>query len=106
LFLWYALKKLGVEGLKNRYLDSLEVAEYCEKRLKEIGIAAWRNPSALTVVFPKTFDEIKLKWQLATEGDISHIICMPNVTKEQIDHLIHDIENCKETPEEAFEFVF
>jgi histidine decarboxylase len=106
LFLWYALKKLGVEGLKNRYLDSLEVAEYCEKRLKKIGIAAWRNPSALTVVFPKTFDEIKLKWQLATEGDISHIICMPNVTKEQIDHLIHDIESCKETPEEAFEFVF
>lgn len=106
LFLWFALKKLGINGLRNRYLHSLEIAEYCERRLKEIGIAAWRNPNAITVVFPKTSDEIKLKWQLATEGDVSHIICMPNVTKEQIDHLIHDMENCVENKEEAFEFSF
>lgn len=106
LFLWYALKKLNVQGLKERYLKSLEVAEYCEERLKEIGVAAWRNPNAITVVFPKTSNEIKLKWQLATEGDIAHVICMPNVTKEQIDALVEDMKNCKEVNEEIFELSF
>lgn len=106
LFLWYALKKLNVDGLRKRYLHSLEVAEYCEQRLKEIGVDAWRNPNAITVVFPKTSNEIKLKWQLATEGDIAHIICMPNVTKEQIDHFIDDMKNCTEVKEEIFELSF
>lgn len=106
LFLWYALKKLNVDGLKKRYLHSLEVAEYCEQRLNEIGVDAWRNPNAITVVFPKTSNEIKLKWQLATEGDIAHIICMPNVTKEQIDHFIDDMKNCTEVKEEIFELSF
>lgn len=106
LFLWYALKKLNVDGLRKRYLHSLEVAEYCEQRLKEIGVDAWRNLNAITVVFPKTSNEIKLKWQLATEGDIAHIICMPNVTKEQIDHFIDDMKNCTEVKEEIFELSF
>ncbi|OUL59860.1 histidine decarboxylase [Flavobacterium sp. AJR] len=106
LFLWYAIKKLGVEGLKKRYLHSLEVAEYCEQRLKTIGIPAWRNPNSITVIFPKTNEEIKLKWQLATQGDISHIICMPNVTIQQIDLFIYDIENCTENPDEMTEFTW
>ena len=96
LFLWYALKQLGVEGLQKRYLHSLSVAEYCEAELQKIGINAWRNPNAITVVLPKTPKSIKDKWQLATEGDISHVICMPNVTKTQIDEFIHDLKNCTE----------
>lgn len=107
LFLWYALKRLGIEGLKQRYLQSIDVAEYCENQLKAIGINAWRNPNAITVVLPKTSKSIKDKWQLATEGEISHVICMPNVTKTQIDELITDIKNCKETStEEEFYFDF
>ena len=106
LFLWYALKKMGVEGLRNRYLNSLVVAEYCETRLNEIGIPAWRNPSAITIVFPKVHDSIISKWQLATQETISHIICMPSVTKDQIDELISDIQNCVEVVKNDFEFAF
>ncbi len=106
LFLWYALKKLGVEGLRHRFLNSLEVAAYCEKRLNEIGIPAWRNPNAITVVFPKVHNSIIAKWQLATQETISHIICMPNVTKEQIDALILDIQNCVQEVKNDFEFAF
>jgi len=106
LFLWYALKQLGTKGLKARYQHSLEVAEYCKKRLNDIGVEAWSNPNAITVVLPKTPNDIKLKWQLATEGDISHIICMPNVTKEQIDEFIYDMANCETKLEEEFEFEF
>ena len=106
LFLWYALKKMGVEGLRNRYLNSLVVAEYCETRLNEIGIPAWRNPNAITVVFPKVADTVIAKWQLATQETISHIICMPSVTKDQIDELISDIQNCVEVVKNDFEFAF
>jgi histidine decarboxylase len=107
LFLWYALKQLGIKGLQKRYQDSLEVAEYCEKELKNIGIKAWRNPNAITVVLPKMPKSIKDKWQLATEGDIAHVICMPNVTKKQIDNFVNDVKNCSEpVVEDEFSFDF
>ncbi|NKI26424.1 histidine decarboxylase [Arenibacter sp. 6A1] len=106
LFLWYALKQLGEEGLRARYQHCLETAQYCLDQLHNIGIAAWRNPGAITVVLPKTPLEIKLKWQLATEDDISHIICMPNVSKAQIDEFVHDMKNTSPVEEEAFEFEF
>ena len=44
LFLWYALKKLGLEGMKARYQHGVEVAAYCEEKLKDMGVEAWRNP--------------------------------------------------------------
>lgn len=96
LFLWYALKQLGVEGLQKRYEHSLSIAEYCEAELQKIGVNAWRNPNAITVVLPKTPKSIKDKWQLATEGEVAHVICMPNVTKQQIDEFVNDLKNCNE----------
>lgn len=92
LFLWYAIRKLGVEGFKARALHSLDVASYCEKKLKEIGINAWRNPNSITVVFPEPEEAIRKKWQLASENGMSHIICMPNVTKKQIEEVVAEIE--------------
>lgn len=100
LFLWYAVKKMGREGLQKRYLKSLEIAKYCEDKLKENGIEAWRNPNAITVVFPKTSKKVKEKWQLATEDQISHIICMPNVSKQNIDDFVEDVKNSQNDVEE------
>jgi len=91
LFLWYAIRKYGVEGFKARIQHSLDVAAYCEERLKAIGIAAWRNLSSITVVFPEPDETVRKKWQLASEGGMSHIICMPNVTRQQIDEVVAEI---------------
>lgn len=91
LFLWYTIKKLGVKGLRARAMHCLQVADYAEKELQKIGIQAWRNPNAITVNFPEPPLQIRKKWQLAAEGGWSHIICMPNVSKEQIDELISEI---------------
>lgn len=88
LFLWYALKILGLEGLKERALHSLAVAAYAVERLNENGIPAWRNPNAITVVFPDPPASIRRKWQLASESGWSHVICMPNVSKEQVDEFV------------------
>jgi len=100
LFLWYALQKLGIEGLQKRYRHSEKIASYCVEKLTESGIKAWKNKGAITVVFPKVSDFVKNKWQLATEEDITHVICMPNVTKEQIDAFIKDMvkEEAEEKP--------
>ncbi len=95
IFLWYAIKKMGVEGLEKRYLHGLKTANYCKAELLKIGVEAWTNKGGITVVMPKVSDSIKAKWQLATD-DTSHIICMPNVTKEQIDEFICDLKKEKE----------
>ena len=97
VFLWYALKQMGREGLKARAENSLQLAAYTIQQLAEIGIKAWRNHNAITVVFPKPSKEVCVKWQLATEGEWSHIICMPGVTKETIDAFVGDIVEQLET---------
>lgn len=91
LFLWYTIKTLGVEGLKARAMHSLQVAAYTEAKLKAHQIQAWRNTNAITVVLPAVANAVKEKWQLASEAGFTHIICMPNVTTQQIDELIADI---------------
>ncbi len=91
LFLWYMIRKYGNKGLGQRVDHALETAAYAEKRLKEAGINAWRNPNAITVVFPDAGTRVKEKWQLATANGQTHLICMPNVTKAQIDEFIDDL---------------
>lgn len=93
LFLWYAIKKMGIEGLKKRYEHSLAMSDYCLEKLKSTGINAWKIPGAITVVFPKVTEDIKTKWQLATVDNVSHVVCMPNFSKTQIDHFIEDLKN-------------
>lgn len=91
LLLWHRLESLGIEGLRRRALSALENAEYAERKLKDAGIAAWRNPNAITVVFPKPPAPVRERWQLATQGEISHLIVMPGITKEQIDMFVEDL---------------
>lgn len=91
LMLWYRLEELGIEGIRKRLAHSLELAGYLERRLREASIDAWRNPNAITVVFPRASDAVRAKWQLATAGSISHVIVLPNVTREQIDAFADDL---------------
>lgn len=92
LLMWHAIRTLGREGLKQRIERSLATAAYAEAQFKQAGIEAWRNPQALTVVFPEPPREVRAKWQLASASGASHLICMPHVRPDQIDRLIRDIE--------------
>ncbi|HLZ89291.1 MAG TPA: histidine decarboxylase [Puia sp.] len=91
LFMWYAIKRFGIEGLRTRAINCLSLAEYTVSKLQSIGIPAWRNPSAITVVFPAPSAEIRQKWQIATENGLSHIICMPGLRKELIDEFVEEL---------------
>ncbi|MBT8099867.1 MAG: histidine decarboxylase [Gammaproteobacteria bacterium] len=91
LMLWSVLRSLGDEGLRERIDRSLATAAYAESRLQEVGVRAWRNPQAITVVFPTPAARVCNKWQLASSNGRSHVICMPHTTREQIDSLLADI---------------
>jgi histidine decarboxylase len=41
---------------------------------------------------PKPSNEICKKWQLATDNDIAHVICMPGVTREMLDKFVEDMK--------------
>jgi histidine decarboxylase len=97
LVLWHRIKTLGFEGLRRRADDALAVAAYAVQRLREAGVPAWRNENALTVVFPRVPDELRDKWQLATQGSISHFIAMPGITKDLVDALVEDLR-CSTLP--------
>lgn len=92
LFLWYTIAKLGVEGLRRRTLDCLDVAAYAESALRRVEPQVWRNPSALTVNIPKPDEALIKKWQLASGKEWAHIICMPGMQKTQIDTFVKDLE--------------
>jgi histidine decarboxylase len=91
LVLWYAIRSLGEEGIRRRLEKGMAVADYALERFRKAGIHARRNEAALTVVFPRPAQWVCTKWQLASSGDISHLICMPHVRREQIDGLLADI---------------
>jgi histidine decarboxylase len=91
LILWYAINALGKEGLRDTVLQCIEVAQYTVNRLQDIGVSAWRNPNAITVVLPTPREEICERWQLAVDGDIAHIITMPDITKEKIDEFMEEL---------------
>lgn len=93
LFLWSFIEKYGKEGLKRRVHESQELAAYTEQKLNALGVNAWRNKEALTVVFDKPSNKICEKYQLASEEAIAHIICVPGIKKERIDSLLFDLEN-------------
>jgi len=91
LILWYAIRALGHEGLRDRIQSALATAEYAQRQFLSAGIKAWRNPNALTVVFPSPGPEVREKWQLASSAGQSHLICMPHVTRQTVDAVLQDI---------------
>jgi histidine decarboxylase len=91
VFLWYAIYQMGRDGLKERAIKSLQLAEYTIQQFQHLGIKAWRNHNAITVVFPTPVKEVCIKWQLASENEWSHVICMPGLVRETIDLFMDDL---------------
>ena len=96
LILWYAIRTHGHEGFARWVAGCLEVADYAIKRFREIGMEAWRNPNAITVVIPRPPDSITDKWQIAVHEDCGHVIVMPHITRGKIDELVADFVATRE----------
>ena len=91
LCLWYAIHQLGVAGLGSRFRDAEAKARLLQVALRDAGIPAWRNPHALTVVFPPVPPEVQKKWQLATDERYSHLIVMPNTPAIMLEEFVTDM---------------
>lgn len=96
LMMWYAIRKLGEDGLRQMVKDSLNLADYCIQRFQSVGVVAWRNLNSPIVVFPRPGKEIITKWAIAPSGGIGHIVCLPHMDKSVIDEFIDDYLNEKQ----------
>lgn len=90
LMLWYALSRLGEDGLRELVGGMLDTAEYAVDQFNKHGIPAWRHRNSVTVVFPKPTPEVFKKWQIAPEGEETRIVTMPHVTRQMVDELVED----------------
>jgi histidine decarboxylase len=88
LFLWYAIRQHGLDGLRRRADQARDLAGYAVARLTAIGVPAWRHPNAFTVVLPTPPPPIVRQWSLASADGISHLVCMPGIHRHQIDAFI------------------
>ena len=92
LVLWYAMKRWGVEGMRQRATHCLNLAAYACDKLCEQGVKAWRNPDAITVVMPEVPVSIREKWQLASADGISHLIITPSIQKSEVDRFASELD--------------
>jgi histidine decarboxylase len=98
LVLWYALRTLRVEGLRERAEQCRQLAEYAVDRIREAGWEAYRHAHAFTVVLRTPPEQVTKKWVLAASKGWSHIVCMPGITREQIDGFTADLEVAMAVP--------
>ncbi len=91
LFLWYALRTVGLDGIRQMVAECFQVADYAVERLCQAGRNAWRHKNSITVAFDRPGMDVVSRWQLAVYGETAHLITMPHVTREQIDRFVADL---------------
>ena len=91
LFLWHELVLADIGKFEKRIKCSLDNAAYAVAKFHEYGVDAWRNRNSPIVVFPKPHEDTIKKWQLASEGDISHMITLPHLSHKLMDRIIKQI---------------
>jgi histidine decarboxylase len=91
LLLWYAIRRLGYEGLAARACHCLRLTDYAVERLRTRNVHPWRNPASTTVVFDRPREAVTRRWRLAVEGAHAHLVVMPHVTRESIDRFADDL---------------
>lgn len=92
---WYALASKGRAGLAESARTTLANAEFAAKKLDDIGAHPVLLPSSITVVFDRPAEWVCRKYHLATEGDRAHIVTVGHVTREVINELCLDIQECR-----------
>ncbi len=90
LMLWYRLRELGEEGLRQLVRRCLERAGYAVERFRQQGISAWRHTNSVTVVLPRPPESLVRRWSLAPQGAICHLITLDHVTEEIIDEFVSE----------------
>lgn len=79
------------EGSKKKFRNALET-HYLKDRLISAGIGAMLNELSSTVVIEcPQVEEFIRKWQLACQGNIAHVVVMPNITIDKLDDFMNEL---------------
>lgn len=63
-----------------------------QSMLERAGVKVMLNELSSTVVFERPQEEAFIrKWQLACEGDIAHVVVMPNITVSKLEKFVHEL---------------
>ncbi len=90
LFLWYVIQTRS-QHFHKEVANCLQNARYLRDRLLEINYHPLLNDFSTTVVFDKPAIELCRKWQLATQGNIAHIVVMQHISTQKIDQFIDNL---------------
>jgi histidine decarboxylase len=98
IFMWYTLTMKGYEGFRQDVQKCLKNAHYLHSLLFSKGIRTMLNERSSTVVFEKPeCQRFVRKWQLACQGDIAHVVVMPNIDREKIEAFVKELVETRET---------
>lgn len=89
--MWVALQRKGIDGLRTDVVQCIDNAKYLKELLDASGIPAWLNEFSTTVTFERPDETVVQKWQLATRGDIAHVVVMPSVHKKKLRNFHQDV---------------
>ena len=84
------------KGLKKSHICLVYTDPYMliclQAMLERVGIKTMLNELSSTVVFERPLEETFVKkWQLACQGDIAHVVVMPNITLEKLETFVQDL---------------
>jgi histidine decarboxylase len=91
LLLWYALRRHGLAGLRNRARQARELAEYLVRELTELGWPARRQPHALTVRLKSPPAELANRWRLVDHDGWTRVTCQPGTTRDHVDRFLAEL---------------
>lgn len=96
IYLWYTLTLKGYEGIRQDVERCMRNAHILKIMLEQCGIKTMLNDLSNTVVFERPREEAFVrKWQLACEGDIAHVVVMPNITIDKLEEFVQDYVNSR-----------
>ena len=98
LMLWDVIRRLGVDGLRKRALESWQLAEYTATRINALRWRVRRGPYSMTVALQTPPPSVLDRWKLARMGGWCHIVCVPGVQQVQIDAFVEDLADAIRTP--------
>jgi len=92
IYLWYNLTKKGYEGFRKDVEVCMRNAHFLREMISRAGIWVMLNELSNTVVFERPASEAFVrKWQLACEGNIAHVVVMPNVSIQKLQDFVEEM---------------
>ncbi|GAB4821741.1 hypothetical protein N2152v2_008787 [Parachlorella kessleri] len=92
IYMWYTFTRKGYEGMRKDVERCLRNAHLLKSMLQRAGVKTMLNELSSTVVFERPQEESFVrKWQLACEGDIAHVVVMPNITVSKLERFVQEL---------------